>query len=130
MQTIIPILRYREARRAIGWLREAFGFELLFSVPASGAYVRHARLTLSGNQVMVGTVREEDTLSTPPEQGGVTQGLYVFVEDVEAHFQQAKAAGATILLTPQDTDFGAREYHAEDLEGHPWVFGSHLPETA
>jgi uncharacterized glyoxalase superfamily protein PhnB len=51
----------------------------------------------------------------------------VYVEDLEAHFERARLAGADIVEGPKDTDFGFREYHARDLEGHPWTFGTYLP---
>lgn len=56
------------------------------------------------------------------------QGVYVAVEDVDTHYEQAKAAGAEIIREIEDTDYGAREYTARDLEGHVWSFGS-LPAT-
>jgi uncharacterized glyoxalase superfamily protein PhnB len=53
----------------------------------------------------------------------VIDGLYVEVEDVEGHYERAKAAGATILREPEEPGIGARIYSAEDLEGHRWMFG-------
>jgi uncharacterized glyoxalase superfamily protein PhnB len=49
------------------------------------------------------------------------------VEDPDAHFERARAAGATIAAAPADSDFGARGYHALDLEAHPWTFGTFHP---
>lgn len=51
----------------------------------------------------------------------VIDGVLVHVDDVDAHFRRAKAAGATILSEPED-DPPARRYRAEDLEGHRWMF--------
>lgn len=48
-------------------------------------------------------------------------GVLVRVDDVNAHFLRANAAGATILSRPEDSPFG-RLYRAEDLEGHRWMF--------
>jgi uncharacterized glyoxalase superfamily protein PhnB len=126
-QTVFPILRYEDARGAIRWLCAAFGFVELFSVPATGAHVRHAQLRLGTNVVMLGSVRPEEGLASPRALGSCTQALYVHVPDVEAHFARARAAGAEITSPPRATDFGAREYHARDPEGHPWTFGSYLP---
>lgn len=128
MQTIFPLLRYEDARAAIGWLAAAFGFVELFSVPESGPLVRHAQLRLGTNVVMLGSVRAGDGIATPRALGGSTQALCVWVEDPDAHFERARAAGAEIVAPPADTDFGAREYHARDPEGHLWVFGTYRPE--
>jgi uncharacterized glyoxalase superfamily protein PhnB len=50
------------------------------------------------------------------------------VDDLDAHFERAKAAGATILSEPEDVpEAGIRHYRAEDLEGHRWMFSQDLP---
>ena len=129
MQTIYPILRYNNAREAICWLGSAFGFEQLFSVPESGPYVRHAQLKLGGNLIMVGSVRPDDGIASPATLGSSTQMLAIYVEDPDEHFRRAQAAGAKILYPPSNTDFGSREYHVLDLEGHPWTFGTYRPSA-
>lgn len=126
MQTIFPLLRYHDARSAIRWLCATFGFVELFSVPESGPIVSHARLELGTSQIMLGSVRPDDGMTSPQALGIATQALCVYVDDVDAHFARARAAGAAIADPPQDNGFGAREYHVRDLEGHPWVFGEHL----
>ena len=122
-QTIVPILRYRDARGAIAWLCACFGFVELFSEPPSGEVVRHARLKLGTNEIMVGSVRPVDGIVSPEQLGAATQGLCVYVDDVDAHFAHARAAGATIVMPPEDTPFG-RTYQSCDSEGHPWTFSS------
>jgi uncharacterized glyoxalase superfamily protein PhnB len=54
-------------------------------------------------------------------------GIYIDVEDVDAHDRRAKAAGAEIVMELRDTDYGSREYSARDLDGHLWAFGTYLP---
>jgi uncharacterized glyoxalase superfamily protein PhnB len=129
MQTIFPILRYNDARSAIRSLCATFGFVELFSVPDSGPVVRHAQLKLGTSIIMLGSVRPDERMATPQMLGAATQALYVYVEDLDAHFQRAQSAGAEITSTPTDTDFGSREYHARDLEGHHWTFGTYLPDA-
>lgn len=128
MQTIFPILRYTDARAAIRWLSEAFGFKELFSVPQTGQFVRHAQLSLGTSLIMLGSSRDDEAdLKIPRELGAATQALYVYVPDVDEHFERARLAGAEITSPLQETDFGSREYHVRDLEGHPWTFGTYLP---
>jgi uncharacterized glyoxalase superfamily protein PhnB len=129
MQTIFPILQYNDARGAIRWLCAAFGFVEMFSVPDSGQFVRHAQLKLGTNIIMLGSVRPEDGMVSPQGLGAVTQGLCVYVDDLDAHFERARSAGAEITSRPKDTDFGSRAYHVRDLEGHPWTFGTYLPDA-
>ena len=129
MQTIFPILRYNDAREAIRWLTKAFGFVPLFSVPESGPFVRHAQLKLGGNLIMVGSVRPDDRIESPNDIGSSTQMLVVYVQNPDQHFERASAAGAKIVYPPTNTDFGSREYHVLDLEGHPWTFGTYRPSA-
>jgi uncharacterized glyoxalase superfamily protein PhnB len=129
MQTIFPLLRYDDARAAIRSLCAAFGFVELFSVPASGPVVRHAQLKLGTNVIMLGSVRPGESMASPKTLGAATQALCVYVDDLDAHFERARSAGAEITSPIKDTDFGAREYHARDLEGHSWTFGTYLPDV-
>jgi hypothetical protein len=55
----------------------------------------------------------------------VRQGVYVTVDDVDAHCSRARSAGAEIAIQPYDTHYGSREYSAWDLEGHLWGFGTY-----
>ena len=130
MQTIFPLLRYDDARAAIRWLCATFGFVELFSVPPSGPFVRHAQLRLGTNIVMLGSVRPDDGMTSPRRSGVVTQALCVYVDDLDAHFERARSAGAEITAPLADTDFGAREYHVRGLEGHPWTFGTYRPDAS
>jgi uncharacterized glyoxalase superfamily protein PhnB len=126
MQTIFPILRYTDARAAIHWLCAAFGFSERFSVPETGQFVRHAQLSLGTNLIMLGSSRD-DGLKSPQTLGAATQALCVYVSDVDEHYERAQLAGAEISSPPQDTDFGYREYHVRDPEGHLWTFGTYRP---
>ncbi len=127
MQTIFPILRYNDARAAIQSLYAMFGFVELFSVPESGSCVRHAQLRLGTNIVMLGSVRPDEGMASPQAFGAATQALYVYVDNLDAHYERARSAGAQIVSPPEDTDFGSREYHVRDVEGHLWTFGTFLP---
>ena len=127
MQTIFPILRYNDARGAIRSLCTTFGFVELFSVPESGPIVRHAQLKLGVNIIMLGSARADDGMASPQVLGAATQALCVYVDDLDAHYERARSAGAAITSPIKDTDFGSREYHVRDLEGHPWAFGTYLP---
>ena len=64
----------------------------------------------------------------PDEIGGVeTQSAYVIVDDADAIYASAKAAGAEILLDIRDADYGGRGFTCRDLEGHMWSFGTYDP---
>jgi len=129
--TIVPSLRYRNALAAIDWLIQAFGFEkqAVYLGPDSTT-VMHAQLTFGNGMVMLGSMKDTEygkLLVRPRAAGGVTMGVYVIVEDPDAHFARAKAAGAEITREPVTQDYGGRDYTCKDPEGHVWTFGSYDP---
>jgi uncharacterized glyoxalase superfamily protein PhnB len=65
---------------------------------------------------------------SPKRAGRLGAQVHVYVDDVDAHFQQAKAAGATILREPEDQEYGDRRYDAEDPEGNRWSFAQRIRE--
>ena len=81
--------------------------------------------------VMLGQAREGDydtRMVSPTEIGGrQTQCPYLVVADVDAHHARASAAGAEIIMAPEDQPYGGRLYSALDPEGHLWNFGSYNP---
>ena len=129
--TFYPFFRYRDARAAIAWLGRAFGLRERV-VYGEGDVVHHAELKLGNGIVMLGSAREDALgTATPAEVGGkVTGGVYVYVAEIDAHHDAAVAAGATIVRPLQDTDYGSREYAAQDLEGNLWSFGTYRPAAS
>ena len=67
---------------------------------------------------------------SPPQGPSRTPALTVFVEDVDAHFAAARAAGARITKDLQETVYGERQYGVEDLEGHVWLFSQHVRDVS
>jgi uncharacterized glyoxalase superfamily protein PhnB len=131
MQQVIPFLRYRDAVAAIDWLERAFGLSRHFVVPDADGGIVHAQLRFGRGMVMLGSAGPNGFgWIQPAEAGGTTGGLYLVVDDVEAHHARAVAAGAAIIYPPRDTDYGSREYAARDPDGHFWSFGSYDPFAA
>lgn len=129
---VIPALRYRDAAKAIDWLCQAFGFEKQLVVPGDEGSIAHAQLRFGNGMIMLGSAGKhggsyDDLVSTPAELGGVSQGIYVVVDDADAHLARARAAGAEIVIDISDKDYGGRDYTCRDLEGHVWSFGTYDP---
>jgi uncharacterized glyoxalase superfamily protein PhnB len=129
--TIIPTLKYEDAAAAIDWLCKAFGFARHLVVPGPDNTIEHAQLTFHGGMIMLGSARDTpfDALQKPPKAvGGVgTQSAYIVIHDVDSHHARAAAAGAEIVMPPEDQDYGGRFYSCRDPEGHLWNFGSYNP---
>lgn len=121
---ISPYLYYRDGEAAMRFLVEAFGFRERFCTTDETGQVRHAEVELNGGVVMLGCPPD---YKTPKQLGQTTVGVYVHVTDVDAHYAQAKAAGAEIQgAGPEDQDYGVRSYGAIDPEGHQWWFAQPL----
>ena len=127
---MIPALRYQDAVRAVAWLQDAFGFEANMVVEGANDTIEHAQLTWGGGMIMIGSTRDDDygELVASGSGGGRSPiGLYVVVDDVDAHASRAEAAGAEIVMAPEDQDYGGRLYTCRDFEGNVWSFGSYDP---
>jgi uncharacterized glyoxalase superfamily protein PhnB len=123
--TVTPYLYYEDAAAAMDWLVKAFGFEERLRIENDQGRVSHGELKLGDGLVMVG--EPASGYENPNKRGGrATAGVNVYVDDVDAHFERAKAAGAKINEEPADQDYGDRRYIAEDLEGHDWFFAKRL----
>ena len=130
---IIPTMRYRDATSMIDWLCSAFGFHRHLVVEDGTGGIAHAQLTLGNSMVMLGTARDDafgTLMQTAETLGGVSQSAYVIVGDVDALCARAEAAGAEILIGPQDEDYGGRGFTCRDPEGQLWNFGSYDPWAA
>jgi uncharacterized glyoxalase superfamily protein PhnB len=128
MQSIIPYLLYKDCDAALDWLARAFGFEEVLRYTGAEGYVNHAEMKLGDARIFMGDPGEH--YRNPKELGQDTVGLYVYIDDVDAHFERAKAAGAEISRPPEDQEYGDRRYDVADPEGHRWYFASHIREAA
>jgi uncharacterized glyoxalase superfamily protein PhnB len=125
---IFPALRYRDAGAALVWLQEAFGFsEQAVHRDAAGTPT-HVELRLGAGLVMFGQYRDAGWLGgQAPDPLASTVSIYVVVEDPDAHYATATAAGARIVRELTDESYGSREYSARDPEGNLWSFGTYDP---
>jgi len=133
-QRIVPFLGYEAAAAAIEWLERAFGFvEDRTARREEDGAITHAELSLDGATIYLSTprdyasprrMRESSELAKRAyDNPWVIDGHFVQVDDLDAHYERARSAGAMILREPEDPGIGQRIYSAEDLEGHRWMFG-------
>lgn len=122
--TLSPYMFYADVGGAIDFLCTAFGFRERMRQQDQDGTIRHAEVQYRDAVVMIGCPPD---YQNPQQLGGhVTVGIYVYVDDVEAHYERAKAAGAHIQDAPQDQSYGVRSYGALDPEGHQWWFAQPL----
>jgi len=121
---IWPCFAYRDARAAIRFLVEAFGFEeSALHAADDPELVAHAELRWpGGGGVMLGSASVGDALADLPAGAGA---VYLVVDDPDAMFQRAVNAGATVVRPPRDEDYGSRDFVVRDPEGVYWSFGTY-----
>ena len=128
MPRITPYLLYHDVEVALRFLAEAFGVGERMRLPGADGRIMHAEMSCADGVVMMRNPGAG--YRNPKEVGETTQMLYVYVDDVDAHCQQARAAGAPILQEPEDQFYGDRNYRTEDSEGHQWTFAQHVRDVS
>jgi uncharacterized glyoxalase superfamily protein PhnB len=121
-QTFFPSLRYRDAAAALEWLADAFGFEETERHAGEDGAIVHAEMKFGGEWIMLGTDSGE-RWGSHAGQGWV----YVVVDDPDALYERARAAGAEVVMEPTDQDYGSRDFSVRDPEGNLWSFGTYRP---
>jgi len=118
---VYPALTYPDVRAALEWLANAFGLESRVFDGGSEDEVNHAALTHGEGIVLVESERPEDPHGSHSGQGWV----YVAVEDVDGHYERAKAAGVHVLNEPHDAMDGAqRDYGCQPSRMQPGRHGT------
>ncbi|MCY3941187.1 MAG: VOC family protein [Gammaproteobacteria bacterium] len=114
---------YDDPVAVMDWLCEAFGFEIRLKIQSPDGELQHSELVFGDGMIMVGDAAKVRELKSPRSVDGInTQTLHVYVDDIDEHCKQARAAGAKIHIEPGDRDYGNRVYLAEDIQGHRWWF--------
>jgi uncharacterized glyoxalase superfamily protein PhnB len=129
---VIPMIAYEHGPEAMDWLAKAFGFREIARMLGENGRLSHGEMETGGGMIMLATPsphylgpkrhREEcEAAARWSEVPYIVDGVLVYVDDIDAHFARAKAAGATIL-SPVEQGGEGKRYRAEDIEGHRWMF--------
>lgn len=129
--TVIPVLTYDDAVDAATWLCETFGFTERWRVGN-----HRVQLAVGDGAVVVTERRVGRVVDSPPVEPTTTQrshgchSVMVRIENVDSHYEHARARGAQILDPPTDDPYGERQYTAEDPGGHRWSFSQSIADAA
>ena len=127
MPRVTPYLFYEDVAGALDWLTDAFGFRERMRIPGPEGKVMHAEMEFVDGVILMGNPGPD--YQSPKQHGKVNQLQYVYVDDVDKHFEHAKSVGAVILDEPADMFYGDRRYSVEDLEGHQWNFAQRVRDV-
>jgi uncharacterized glyoxalase superfamily protein PhnB len=128
--TVVPQLPYEDIRAALSFLERAFGFREVATsrmVSADGR-ILHSYVEVGNSMIGIGSQGAHGAVS-PKTAGSASQYISVYIDDIDAHYERARAAGARIDRGPHDHAREYRVYEALDLEGHRWRFVQWLREV-
>jgi uncharacterized glyoxalase superfamily protein PhnB len=128
--SVWPVLTYDDARAALGFLRDAFGFELIAAYARDGdpSIIEHAEMRWPlGGGVMLGTAATDDTAFGSRATGN--DCVYVVCDGPDSLLERAVAAGASVVRDIADEDYGSRGFTVADPEGNLWSFGTYRGES-
>jgi PhnB protein len=132
--TVTPHLTVREANRAIEFYKKAFGAEVLHVMPAPGGKVMHAALKIGDSILMLADEFPEygGASATPAADPTSCAGdvLHIYIENVDAAFERAVSAGATVKMPVMDMFWGDRYGQVLDPFGHRWSLATHTRDMS
>ncbi len=127
---VSPALTIDGATEAIDFYKRAFGATERLRMPGPEGQIAHAELEIGDSVVMLSDPFPQSTVKPPSQLGGTSVGIFVYVEDVDAVFQQAVNAGATATMPVEDMFWGDRFGQVADPFGHTWQIATHKEDVS
>jgi PhnB protein len=127
--TISPALAIEGCAEAIEFYKRAFGAKERSRMPGPNNSIAHAELEIGDSVVMVSDPFPQGTTKAPTDLGGTTVNLFMYVKDVDAVFQRAIDAGATVAAPLEDQFWGDRFGSVLDPYGHSWGIATHVEDV-
>jgi PhnB protein len=126
---VAPYLSVDGAQAAIEFYAHVFGAKERYRLPAPDDKIGHAELEIGNSVVMLADEFPEMGSLSPTTVGGSPVTLNVYVEDVDAVFEQATKAGAEVLSPVQNQFYGDRSGAFKDPFGHKWNVATHIEDV-
>jgi uncharacterized glyoxalase superfamily protein PhnB len=129
--SLTSAISYRDPKAALDWLERAFGFELFMLLEDADGNVAHSEMRYGNAAVMIGSEWSENHASPASIGGKNSQTVHISThDDVDAHCERARRAGAEILAEPETQFYGDRTYRCRDPEGHIWTVSQTVKEVS
>ncbi|MFO1519447.1 MAG: VOC family protein [bacterium] len=128
--TVTPYLCVQGASEAIEFYKRAFGAVELFRMPMSDGRIGHAEIRIGNSPIMLADECPEMGFRSPKALGGSPVNIMLYVEDVDARFEQAVEAGGEVVRPLQDQFYGDRNGSVRDPFGHTWHLATHVEDVS
>jgi len=129
-RTVTPYLAIKNAAEALEFYRKAFGASERYRLMMPDGRVGHAEIGLGDSIVMLSDEFPEFGGKAPDALGGSPVSMHLYVEDVDAFFKKAVAAGASVRKPVMDQFYGDRSGQLADPFGHLWWVATHKEDVA
>jgi uncharacterized protein YndB with AHSA1/START domain/uncharacterized glyoxalase superfamily protein PhnB len=128
-QSITPMCVFKDARQAIAFYKEALGAEERFVMPGpDGVGVMHAEIKIGTSLIMLGEECPQEPCKSAESLGASPVSFYLYVEDVDAAYAKAVAAGALPCMSVQEMFWGDRIGTVKDPFGYSWTLATHVKD--
>jgi PhnB protein len=128
--TITPALTIRNAAKAIEFYKQAFGATERGVMKDPDGKVLHAELQIGDSIIMLADEFPEFGSLSPESTGGTSSSLHIYLDGVDAAFERAVKAGATVTMPLADQFWGDRYGQLKDPFGHKWSIGTHIADLS
>ena len=128
--SVTPYLLVRDAGKALDWYAQALGARDLMRFPLPGGGIAHAEVMIGDSHVMLADEVPDQGFVGPQTLGGAGVSLMLYVDEVDATFARAVAAGATSRRPVVDQFYGDRSGTLVDPFGHVWTIATHKEDVS
>ncbi len=119
--TVTPYITVEDAGEVIEFLKKAFGAQETYAMRDEHGKVRHAEVKVGTSMLMLGSSHDQWTARPA--------NFYIYVEDVDAVYKQAVAAGGKSLNEPETQFYGDRHGAVTDSQGNTWWIATHVEDV-
>ncbi|MCM0082584.1 VOC family protein [Geomonas sp. Red32] len=125
--SLTPTLVFKDTRKAINFYKEAFGAKECYCMPGpNGQGVMHAEVMIGNSIVMMNDEFPQQQVKSAESLGVSPVNFYLYVDDVDASFARALAAGGEQEMAVQDMFWGDRAGSFKDPFGYNWMLATHV----
>ncbi|PYU93668.1 MAG: glyoxalase [Acidobacteria bacterium] len=128
--TATPYLIVNDGAKAIEFYKKAFGATELFRMAGPDGKIGHAEIKIGDSPIMLADEVPAMGHRSPQSLGGSPVSILLYVEDVDAVFNQAVAAGAKVARPVADQFYGDRTGGVTDPFGHAWYIATHKEDVS
>jgi PhnB protein len=127
---VTPYLTLNDAARALDFYKRAFAAKEVMRMDGPDGKIGHAEIKIGDSVIMLADEMPGTGSRSPQSLGGTTGGIFLYVDNADAVFNQAVSAGAQVEAPLADMFWGDRYGRLKDPFGHSWSVATHKEDVA